>query len=57
MTQHRQPKNKSVPFSDPEPDAEVIRRLGAFAEGRLGIEAILEAFRGRIVDGRLLPFN
>ncbi len=29
-----------------EPDAEVIRQLGAFAEGRLGIEAILEGFRG-----------
>lgn len=38
-----------------EPDAEVIRQLEAFAEGRLGIEAILEGFRGRIVDGRLLP--
>lgn len=38
-----------------EPDAEVIRQLEAFAEGTLGIEAILEAFRGRIVDGRLLP--
>ena len=38
-----------------EPDAEVIRQLEAFAEGTLGIEAILEEFRGRIVDGRLLP--
>ena len=28
---------------------------GAFVEGRLGIEAILEGFRGRIVEGRLLP--
>ena len=38
-----------------EVDAEVIRQLGAFAEGKLGIEAILGEFRGRIVDGRLLP--
>jgi len=38
-----------------EPDAEVMRQLGAFAEGALGIKAILEGFRGRIVDGRLLP--
>lgn len=38
-----------------EPDAEVIRQLAAFAEGMLGIEAILEGFRGRIVNGRLLP--
>ncbi|WNW12256.1 antitoxin VbhA family protein [Pseudomonas sp. DTU_2021_1001937_2_SI_NGA_ILE_001] len=38
-----------------EPDAEVIRQLEAFAEGTLAIKAILEAFRGRIVDGRLLP--
>lgn len=38
-----------------EPDAEVIRQLEAFAEGRLGIEAILGEVRGRIVDGRLLP--
>lgn len=38
-----------------EPDAEVMQQLAAFAEGRLGIEAILEGFRGRIVDGQLLP--
>lgn len=38
-----------------EPDAEVIRQLGAFAEGMLGIEAILGEFRSRIVGGRLLP--
>ena len=38
-----------------EPDAEIIRQLGAFAEGTLGIDDILEEFRGRIVDGRLLP--
>jgi len=38
-----------------EPDAEVIRQLEAFAEGKIGIEAILEGFRGRIVEGRLLP--
>lgn len=38
-----------------EPDAEVIRQLEAFAEGTLGIEAILEGFRSRIVEGRLLP--
>ena len=38
-----------------EPDAEVIRQLEAFAEGRLGIEAILEGFRSRIVKERLLP--
>ncbi|MCY1366491.1 Antitoxin VbhA [compost metagenome] len=37
-----------------EPDAEVIRQLEAFVEGRLGIEAILEGFRGRIVGGQLL---
>ncbi len=37
-----------------EPDAEVIRQLEAFAEGRLGVEAILEGFRGRIVGGQLL---
>ena len=35
-----------------EPDAELIRQLQAFAEGR---EAILGEFRGRIVDGQLLP--
>ncbi|WP_176461540.1 antitoxin VbhA family protein [Bordetella genomosp. 1] len=33
------------------PDAEVIWQLEAFAEGKLGIEAILEEFSGRIVDG------
>lgn len=38
-----------------EPDAEVIRQLEAFAEGTLGIEAILGEFRGRFMDGRLLP--
>lgn len=38
-----------------EPDAEVIRQLEAFAEGTLGIEAILGEFRDRIMDGRLLP--
>ncbi|MGR3890392.1 antitoxin VbhA family protein [Pseudomonas sp. 1152_12] len=38
-----------------EPGAEVIRQLEAFAEGTLGIAAILEWFRCRIVDGRLLP--
>ncbi len=38
-----------------EPDAEVIRQLEAFAEGTLGIGVILEGFRGRIVEGRLLP--
>lgn len=35
-----------------EPDAEVMRQLGGFAEGTLGIETILEGFRGRIVDGK-----
>ncbi|NNB82290.1 antitoxin VbhA family protein [Pseudomonas aeruginosa] len=40
-----------------EPDAEVTRQLAAFAEGSLGVEAILEEFRGRIVGGRLLPTN
>lgn len=38
-----------------EPNAEVIRQLEAFAEGTLGIGGILEGFRGRIVEGRLLP--
>lgn len=38
-----------------EPNAKVIRQLAAFAEGTLGIGAILGEFRGRIVDGRLLP--
>ncbi|EOU9569508.1 TPA: antitoxin VbhA family protein [Pseudomonas aeruginosa] len=38
-----------------EPDAEVIRQLEAFAEGTLGIGAILGEFRGRIMEGRLLP--
>lgn len=38
-----------------EPDVEVIRQLEAFAEGKIGIETILGEFRGRIVDGRLLP--
>ncbi len=37
------------------PDAEVIQQLGAFAEGTLGIETILDEFRGRIMEGRLLP--
>lgn len=32
-----------------------LEGLEAFAEGKLGIEAILEEFRGRIVEGRLLP--
>ena len=37
------------------PDTEVIQPLGAFAEGKLGIAIIVNEFRGRIVDGRLLP--
>lgn len=38
-----------------EPDAEMIRQLEAFAEGKVSIEDILDGFRGRIVDGQLLP--
>lgn len=38
-----------------EPDAEVIRQLEAFAEGKLGIEAILAELRGRIVGGQRWP--
>ncbi|BCR24366.1 antitoxin VbhA family protein [Aquipseudomonas alcaligenes] len=40
-----------------EPDAEVIDQLRDYAEGRREIGEIVAEFRGRIVDGRLLPTN
>lgn len=38
-----------------EPDVEVIEQLHDYAEGRREIGEIVEAFKARIVDGRLLP--